>query len=60
VGNVWEWCHDGSGQQRAVLGESWLQYPGSDFSTGFQRSLTPEGRGQDIGFRIVLVPSPVN
>ena len=60
VGNVWEWCQDGSGQQRAVLGESWLQYPGSDFSTGFQRSLTPEGRGQDIGFRIVLVPSPVN
>jgi len=60
IGNVWEWCQDGSGQQRSLLGESWVQYPSSDFSSGSQRSLSVESRGQDIGFRVVLVPAPVN
>ncbi|MCD6051417.1 MAG: serine/threonine protein kinase, partial [Verrucomicrobia bacterium] len=58
IGNVWEWCQDGSGGQRTLLGESWMQYPGSDFTPSMQRSLGPDIKGQDIGFRIVLAPAP--
>lgn len=58
IGNVWEWCQDGSRAERTLLGESWLQYPGSDYSPGTSRSVGKEMRGTDIGFRVVLVPVP--
>lgn len=62
IGNVWEWCEDSAGpvKERAILGESWLQYPGSDLSLQDRRSLEVGDRGRDIGFRIVLAPLPAN
>lgn len=60
VGNVWEWCQDGNGNQRTLLGGSWMQYQGSDFSPGMQLNLGAETKSQDIGFRIILVPTPMN
>jgi len=60
IGNVWEWCQDGNGSQRAVLGGSWMHYPGSDYSAAMRLDLAPETKAQDIGFRIVLVPTPMN
>jgi serine/threonine protein kinase len=62
VGNVWEWCADSAGpaKERTVLGESWLQYPGSNLSLQDRRSLDVGDRGRDVGFRIVLAPVPLN
>jgi hypothetical protein len=62
IGNVWEWCQDTglTGGERALMGESWLQYPNSQLSISNRRSLEVQDRGRDIGFRIVLAPTPAN
>ncbi len=60
IGNVWEWCQDGEGNQRTVLGGSWMQYHGSDYAPAMQLNLAVDTKAQDIGFRVVLVPMPMN
>lgn len=62
IGNVWEWCEDGPGssKEKALFGESWLQYPGSHFSLQDRRILDLGDRGRDVGFRIILAPLPAN
>jgi hypothetical protein len=60
IGNVWEWCQDGEGNLRTLLGGSWMQYQGSDYAPAMQLNLAVETKAQDIGFRIVLVPTPMN
>ncbi|HEY1172607.1 MAG TPA: bifunctional serine/threonine-protein kinase/formylglycine-generating enzyme family protein [Verrucomicrobiae bacterium] len=60
IGNVWEWCQDGEGANKASMGQSWLQYPAGDFSPEMNRSSPVDARERDIGFRVVLVPAATN
>jgi len=57
VGNVWEWCHDGTidvndEQKRAVHGGSFVS-PFQRAKLGFRYYLNPQTHYASIGFRIV-------
>ena len=70
-GNVWEWCQDwygsygsntqtdpqgpSSGQRRVLRGGSW-NFNASYCRVAGRGHYGPDGRGNGIGFRVVLVP----
>ena len=58
-GNVWEWCEnwydEKQKQARVLRGGSWaVNYPGY-LSCAYRYYGNPGGRGQDVGFRCVVV-----
>jgi formylglycine-generating enzyme required for sulfatase activity len=58
VGNVFEWTdswYDSSRSNRVLRGWSWRSY-GESCGSANGSSITPSGRGDSIGFRLVFVP----
>jgi formylglycine-generating enzyme required for sulfatase activity len=56
TGNVWEWCQDLEGSFRVLRGGSWFGNPQGCRVSGRYYS-SPDNRNNNIGFRLVLVPS---
>jgi formylglycine-generating enzyme required for sulfatase activity len=57
-GNVWEWCadwYDSSQKYRVLRGASWLNSGPTILAVSYRVSGTPGSRGNDVGFRCVLV-----
>ena len=69
-GNVWEWCRDwsgsysgdatdptgpASGSRRVGRGGSWLSNA-RECRSAYRSSFSPGGRGNNLGFRLALVP----
>ena len=60
-GNVWEWCEDWldkEQKQRVVRGASWRNGPPEGVLSSHRGSNVPNGRFQNIGFRVVLGAAP--
>jgi len=69
-GNVWEWCSDrfgeyrlgrvadptgpSNGKDRVHRGGAWNIFA-RDCRSAFRRKVTPNGRGNDLGFRILCI-----
>jgi formylglycine-generating enzyme required for sulfatase activity len=61
-GNVWQWCADdlsnpkAGASHRVYRGSSWIDYGGS-CRAAYRLAVPPSSRDNDLGFRLVRVPS---
>lgn len=56
TGNVWEWCADlETGSNRVIRGLSWIN-DASYCRVSARHHLDPDIRGNNLGFRVVMIP----
>jgi serine/threonine protein kinase len=60
-GNVWEWSSESEGESQAIFGGSWSTYNQGTLTTNPPNNFAPKTSSyNNIGFRVILAPLPVN